>query len=247
VEILVVCSVHAVVGVGALVRGCYRRVGEGEALVLMRGGKPARVRFGGEWVLPVIHRAEVLELSVRKVVVERRGQRGLSCRDGIRVDLRATFLVKVPRVESDVLRVAREVGCARANQPEEVHALLEERFECALAHSVSTFSFDELVADRGLFIDHVGVEVGPDLLGFQLERMSLGRLEQTPLDQLDPTNELDAQGIQKLSERATPLSGDAEGREWPEDLGAAPRPRGGHEEELMREVERALVDPSRRD
>jgi uncharacterized membrane protein YqiK len=178
--------------------------------------------------------------------VERRGRQGLSCRDGIRVDVRATFLVKVPRDEAGVLRVAREVGCARANPSGEVHALLEERFASALEQSVGTFSFEELVADRSLFIEHVGVELGTELLGFRLERMSLGRLEQTPLDQLDPTNVLDAPGIQKLTERASQLALDSVGP-W-SDLGSASvRPRGSGEEDVMREVERALADSTRRD
>ncbi|HEX8440196.1 SPFH domain-containing protein [Archangium sp.] len=184
----------------------YRRVGVGEALLLQVMGGPARVCFEGALVVPWLHRAEVLDLSARKVVVERRGRQGLSCRDGIRADVRATFLVKVERREADVLRVAREVGCERANRAEEVQALFEERFACVLASAASTFNFDELVADRNLYIDHVMMEVGTDLLGFRLERVSLGRLEQTPLDQLDPTNVLDAQGILTLTERATRLA-----------------------------------------
>ena len=226
-----------------VLRLCYRRVGAGEALVIERGTRPTRVSLGNALVLPVLQRAEVLDLSVRKVVVERRGKQGLSCMDGIRVDVRATFLVKVGRREEDVLRVAREVGCARANRPEELQALLEERFVCSLANAVSTFNFDELLADRGLFIDHVVMEAGSDLLGFQLERMSLGRLEQTPLDQLDPTNVMDARGIQKLTERATRLA---------LETGAAPRALPWlsdpvlQEEELVREVERALGEPARK-
>lgn len=229
-----------VVCAGAL-RLCYRRVGAGEALVIERGNAPTRVSLGGALVLPLVHRAEVLDLSVRKVVVERRGRQGVSCMDGIRVDLRATLLVKVGRVEADVLRVAREVGCARANRPEDVQALLEERFACALANAASTFNFDELLADRGFFIDHVMMEVGEDLLGFKLERMSLGRLEQTPLDQLDPTNMMDAAGIQKLTERAMRLTSEP-GRSVP-----LPEPRGQvfKEEDLVREVERALADHAR--
>jgi uncharacterized membrane protein YqiK len=244
-----VCSVVLLAG--------YRRAGPGEALVIERGAAPTRVRFGSALVLPMVQRAEVLDLSVRKVVVERRGRQGLSCRDGIRVDVRATFLVKVERTEEAVLRVAREVGCARANRPEEVRALLEERFACALANSASTFNFDELLADRGLFIDHVMVEVGDELLGFKLERMSLGRLEQTPLDQLDPTNVLDARGILKLTERATRLaletSGQMRQQQWmgPREKGQMPWEaplRGGdlREAELAREVERALAERTRK-
>ncbi|HYO55087.1 SPFH domain-containing protein [Archangium sp.] len=233
----------------------YRRVGPGEALIIEKGAEPTRVRFGSALVLPMLQRAEVLDLSVRKVVVERRGRQGLSCRDGIRVDVRATFLVKVARVEEVVLRVAREVGCARANRPEEVQALLEERFACALANAASTFNFDALLADRGLFIDHVMMEVGNELLGFKLERMSLGRLEQTPLDQLDPTNVLDAQGILKLTERATRLaletSGQMRQQQWMEQRETgrnqweAPR-RSGDPRELEREVERALAERARK-
>jgi uncharacterized membrane protein YqiK len=200
-----------------------------------------------------------LDLSARKVVVERRGRQGLSCRDGIRADVRATFLVKVERREEDVLRVAREVGCGRANRGEEVQSLFEERFACVLSNAASTFNFDELVADRNLFIDHVMMEVGTDLMGFRLERMSLGRLDQTPLDQLDPTNVLDAQGILTLTERATRLAletneqmrhqqlvelhqrREARLEQVAEQLEALPGP----EEELEREVVRALSERTR--
>lgn len=190
---------------------CYRRVGPQEALLLERGTAPTRVCLGNAWVLPLLWRAEVMDLSVRKIVVERRGRQGLSCRDGIRVDVRATFLVKVERAEKDILRVAQNMGCERANRSEEVQALLEETFACALVESASTFNFDELMADRSFFIEHVMMEVGSELLGFKLERMSLGRLDQTPLDQLDPTNIRDAQGIQTLTERATRLAIDTAG------------------------------------
>jgi len=130
------------------------------------------------------------------VVVERRGRQGLSCRDGIRVDVRATFLLKGER----------EVGSGRASREEEVQGLFEERFAGVLESAASTFTFEELAADRGLFIEHVMMEVGNELSGFKLERVSLGKLEQTPLDQLDATNEQDARGILTRTERATGLA-----------------------------------------
>lgn len=188
-------------GVGVLVSR-LTAVGPDEALILTREGQPPRVVFGPARVLRGPGRAEVLDLSVRKVGVDLRGRRGLSCQDGIRVDVRATFQVKVERKPEAVLRVVREVGCERANRPEAVQALLEERLAGALASSAGTFGFDDLLADRSLFTDHVGIEAGGELLGFKLERVSLGRLERTPLDQLDPTDVRDAQGILKLTERS---------------------------------------------
>jgi uncharacterized membrane protein YqiK len=90
-------------------------------------------------------------------------------------------------------------------------------------------------------------------LGFKLERMSLGRLEQTPLDQLDPTNVVDAQGILKLTERTTRLALETSGqlrqqqrleqREPGQAPWESPRKEGAlGEAELEQEVERALAE-----
>jgi uncharacterized membrane protein YqiK len=193
----------------------YRRVGPEAALVVegKDGGK--RVCLGGGLVWPG-EKAEVLSLSARKVVVERRGRQGLSCRDGVRVDVRVTFLVKVEREPEAVRRVVGEVGCARANREEEVQGLFEQGFAGVLASAASTFTFEELVGDRGLFVEHVMMEAGNELLGFKLERVSLGKLEQTPLDRLDATDELDARGILTLTERAMslPMAEDERERHW---------------------------------
>ncbi|WP_309892285.1 hypothetical protein [Archangium sp.] len=180
-----------------------------------------------------------------KVVVERRGRQGLSCRDGIRVDVRATFLLKEER----------EVGSGRASREAEVQGLFEERFAGVLESAASTFTFEELAADRGLFIEHVMMEVGNELSGFKLERVSLGKLEQTPLDQLDATNEQDARGILTRTERSTGLAVEKteqeryrlwmEEREREEARGAVEDPRRG-ESELEWEVDRALAERSRR-
>ena len=220
-HLLLLCALGLAVGVcGALLWRGLRRAGVDEALVVWRGGVPARVLLGRAWTWALRTRVEVVDLAVRKVVVERRGRQGLSCRDGIRVDVRATFLVKVERRQADVLRVARETGDAPS-----LEALLEERLAGALEASVGTFTGDELWADRGLFIDHVGVELGDELFGFRLERLSLGRLEQTPLDQLDPTNEQDARGIERLNARATRPSEETAGASEP-PLPGEPERRG---------------------
>jgi uncharacterized membrane protein YqiK len=229
IAVLVAMSV-----VGAVVWR-YRRVGRQEARV---GEERGGLERPGET-------AEVLDLSARKVVVERRGRQGLSCRDGIRVDVRATFLLKGER----------EVGSGGASREEEVQGLFEERFAGVLESAASTFTFEELAADRGLFIEHVMMEVGNELSGFKLERVSLGKLEQTPLDQLDATNEQDARGILTRTERSTGLAVEKteqeryrlwmEEREREEARGEVEDPRRG-EAELEWEVDRALAERARR-
>jgi uncharacterized membrane protein YqiK len=53
------------------------------------------VTFTGGFVLPIIHRAEVMDISVKTIEIERRGNEGLICRDNIRADIKVTFFVKV--------------------------------------------------------------------------------------------------------------------------------------------------------
>lgn len=88
----------------------------------------------GAVVLPIVHRAEVLDLSVRTLVIDRRGKDGVTCADGLRADMKVTFLVRVNDTTENILRVARTIGCARAADP----GTLEELFGAKFAEAIKT-------------------------------------------------------------------------------------------------------------
>lgn len=191
-----------VLGTVAVIATSYRRFAQGQALIVSGLRGEPRVALGGAMVYPLLQRAEVLDLSVRKLVIERAGARGLVCHDNIRADVRAAFFLRVGGAAEDVLAVARSVGCERAARQETLEELFAAKFADALASVARQLDFEQLLSERELFRDKVIEVIGRDLGGFVLDGLALEQLEQTPLEALDPRNILDAQGIRKLLEIA---------------------------------------------
>lgn len=86
------------------------------------------VTFTGQVVLPVLHKAEVMDISVKAIEITRTGKDGLICRDNIRADIRITFFVKVNKTVEDVIKVAQAVGTARASDRDTLQGLFHAKF-----------------------------------------------------------------------------------------------------------------------
>src|SRR5687767_7975146 len=86
--------VNLLVTVGCLV-AFYRRVAPHQALVVS-GPQGQRVLIGrGALVLPVLHKAEVVDLSTHTLTLELTGAQSLFCKNNLRADIRARFLLRV--------------------------------------------------------------------------------------------------------------------------------------------------------
>ncbi len=92
----------------------FRKVEQGKALIVSQTRK-VDVTFTGQIVLPVLHKAEVMDISVKTIEITRTGREGLICRDNIRADIRISFFVRVNKTVEDVIKVAQAVGTARAS------------------------------------------------------------------------------------------------------------------------------------
>lgn len=177
----------------------YRKVDQGRALIVSRTRR-VDVSFTGQVVLPVLHRAEVMDISVKTIEISRSGRDGLICRDNIRADIRISFFVKVNKTVEDVIRVAQSVGTERASHQDTLQTLFHAKFSEALKTVGKQMDFTDLYTKREELRYHIIELIGVDLNGYHLEDAAIDYLEQTPLAQLDPANVLDAQGIRKITE-----------------------------------------------
>jgi hypothetical protein len=182
----------------AIVKRCWHPVAQGQALIVSRMQGEPRVSFTGALVLPIVQRAERIDLSVRRLEIDRRGKEGVICRDNIRADVTVTCFVRVNGVADDIVRVARAIGCARATDPATVHELFTAKFAEAIKTVAKRLDFEELCTRRETFKDDIIAVIGRDLNGYVLDDVAIDHLEQTPLEVLDPNNVLDAQGIKKI-------------------------------------------------
>ncbi|MFE3638823.1 SPFH domain-containing protein [Streptomyces sp. NPDC059168] len=177
----------------------FRKVEQGKALIVSKMRK-VDVTFTGQVVLPVLHKAEVMDISVKTIEITRAGKEGLICRDNIRADIRISFFVKVNKTVEDVIKVAQAVGTQRASDQGTLQELFHAKFSEALKTVGKQMDFTDLYTQREELRYKIIELIGVDLSGYHLEDAAIDYLEQTPLTQLDPANVLDAQGIRKITE-----------------------------------------------
>jgi uncharacterized membrane protein YqiK len=178
----------------------YRMVEQGKALIVNSMRSEPEVTFTGKIVIPLLQKAEMMDISVKTIEIDRRGKEGLICKDNIRADIKVTFFVRVNKTREDVVKVAQAIGCVRASDPRTLEELFNAKFSEALKTVGKQLDFVDLYTKRDEFRDQIIQVIGRDLNGYVLEDAAIDFLEQTPLSSLDPNNILDAQGIRKITE-----------------------------------------------
>ncbi|MBN2898302.1 MAG: flotillin family protein [Clostridia bacterium] len=188
-----------IMGALALFARFYKKVEQSK--VIIRNGVGGQiVSFGGMFVIPILHRFEIMDISVKRVEIAREGKDGLICQDNLRADIRVAFFVRVNQTQEDVLKVAQSLGCQKASDPETLMAFFDAKFSEALKTVGKKFDFVELYTDRESFKHEILQIIGTDLNGYVLDDAAIDYLEQTDINVLNADNILDAEGIKKITE-----------------------------------------------
>lgn len=178
----------------------YKKIPQGEALVRTGFGGTAVAFDKGLYVIPVLHKVEIMDIAIKKIEIERTGLSGLICKDNIRADIKVAFFVKVNKSVEDIINVAQTIGCNRASEIETLRSLFDAKFSEALKTVGKKFEFVELYEARREFRDEIINIIGTDLNGYILDDCAIDDLEQTSLSIMKPDNILDAEGIKKITE-----------------------------------------------
>ena len=144
----------------------YRRVPASRVLVRQGPQGITVVARQACMVYPIIHHAEELDVSTRAVSIDRRAGKGLVCSDADRLELKATFFVRVGSSTEQVLEAAREVGAATINDEGRLRAYLEPKLQSALEAVVRTVRATEVEQDREKLRDvlQAAIELGSGLV-----------------------------------------------------------------------------------
>lgn len=198
-SVLVAAVLFIAIGIVAFYIMCLRIVKQGTAIV-RNGIGGTRVSFDKLMCIPVVHRVEWMDISVKRIEIKRRAQDGLICKDNIRADIEVAFFVRVNMKPEEVQKVAQFLGCERASQQPALMALFEPKFSEALKTVGKHFDFTELYTERDKFREEILRVIGKDLNGYVLDDASIDYLEQTSIELLNENNVLDAEGIKKITE-----------------------------------------------
>lgn len=184
----------------AIVAMFYKKVPQGKALV-RTGRKGTKVATdSGLYVIPVFHKVEIMDISVKKIQIERLEKDGLVCKDNLRADIKVAFFIRVNDDVKSIEKVAQTLGCERASHLSTLKELFEAKFSEALKTAGKKFEFADLYEARREFRTEIMDIIATDLNGYTLEDCAIDYLEQTSVDYLNPDNILDAEGIKKITE-----------------------------------------------
>lgn len=189
--------VVVLLGLFAMVSKWYKKASQGQAIV-RTGVGGTRISFNGILIIPVLHRMELMDISLKAIQIERSGSAGLVCRDNMRADIKVAFFIRVNKTTEDVIQVAQSVGCERSSDLQALNDLFDAKFSEALKTIGKKFDFVDLYNKRDDFREEIVNIIGTDLNGFILDDAAIDYLEQTPLSQMDESNILDAEGIKKI-------------------------------------------------
>ena len=79
----------------AIIAMFYKKVHQGQALIRTGFGGTKVATDKGLYVVPVFHRVEIMDVSVKKIQIERQAHEGLICKDNMRADIKVAFFVRV--------------------------------------------------------------------------------------------------------------------------------------------------------
>ena len=157
---------------------------------------------GGAFVLPIIHNITQVGMRTLSITIKRSGDKSLITKDRMRAELVTEFFTKVPPDQRAVATAAQTLG-NRTLDPEHLREVVQGRFADALGEVAAKMTLDEIQENRGQFVKEVAKIADASIghTGLALETVSIISLDQTPIEQFNPANTFDSQGLTQLTEQ----------------------------------------------
>ena len=113
-------------------------VGPDRAIVKSGLGGLDVTTAGGKFIVPLFHRFEFMDLTLKSLENSREGSEGLICKDNIRADIKVAFFIRVDNTQEEMKEVAQSIGAKRCSELETLRELFDAKFSEALRPSASS-------------------------------------------------------------------------------------------------------------
>jgi uncharacterized membrane protein YqiK len=198
---MILVSIFVILGFGFALSRWYRRSTKEVAFVRTGRGGSKVVKDGGAFVLPILHELTPVNMRTVPINVSRIQGESLITKDKFRVDVGATFYVKVRDDNEGISAAAQTLG-SRTMDTNGLKTVIEDKLVDALRSTAASMDMFQLHEERVNFVQQVQSAAGEDLgkNGLLLESVALTGLDQTDPKYLNPNNAFDAEGLKALAE-----------------------------------------------
>ncbi len=180
----------------------YRRSSKEVAFVRTGLGGERVVITGGALVLPIVHNVTLVGMNTLRLEVRRDGDKALITKNRMRIDVVAEFTVRV-RSDTQAVSLAAQTLGRRSMSADEVREVVQGRFVDALASIAARMTMDGIQENRDVYMKDVRAIIEESVArnGLEIEAVSLTGLDQTSIEQFNPSNAFDAEGLTRLTEQ----------------------------------------------
>ena len=201
-------------GLAAFIGSVIRyRIPKADIALVRTGGAREKIRItGGLWVNTIIHEIKEISLNTMRIEVVRETSDSLITNDFNRADVEVVFYLKVDPEEEDILKAAQALG-DKSMTPETIRELIEPMLDGAIRSVAAESEIQDLLQKRLEFADKVQTACGENLKldnGLTLDTVSIIRVDQTPIEMLNPDSRFDAVGIREITESTAEQERDKE-------------------------------------
>jgi uncharacterized membrane protein YqiK len=207
---LVLETVGVIVLLATAYLAAYRKfyvIAEANQAIIRTGGlgkaTDPDVAIGqGIWVIPMIHKMQILRFEQHVLTVSRRETQALLCADCLLADVSITFKVTVPQTKDDVLRYLAAAGTKPLNEKSTIEILVNDSLETALRDAATSKTYQELFDGREEVGKAIEDSLSNDLpkTGLQMTSAKLTDVQATDQSHYDPNNPQHAVGLTKIVE-----------------------------------------------
>ncbi|SEC88902.1 SPFH domain / Band 7 family protein [Tenacibaculum sp. MAR_2009_124] len=161
----------------------YKKPTQGQALIRTGLGNTVIVFDKGIYVIPFLHKLDVLDTTIKRIELKLIDKSNLLCKDGKRIDIVATFLLKVNCSKESIEHTLHSIGSEKASNIENVQEIFSPIFLESIHNIAKKFNFETLRDSISEFKNEIVQHIGRDLYGFSLEQCSINYMEKINLTQ----------------------------------------------------------------
>ena len=161
----------------------YKKPTQGQTLIRTGFGGTAVAFSKGIYLIPVLHKLEILDTTIKRIELKLTGKNGLICKDGELIDVIATFHLRANYNEESIKNIVQTLGCEKASNIEDLQEIFSPIFLESLNNVAKKFNFEVLRNSIPEFRDSVVANIGRDLYGFSLEDCSINYMEKLSVTQ----------------------------------------------------------------
>ena len=175
----------------------YRKVEQGTAIV-RNGMGGTKVSFDGMLLFPILHRGELMDISVKRIEIDRQRRRWLDLQRQYSCRHQSRILCPCQQGRSQCCQRSPNSSVVSAPRAKLLWSICSNpNFPKRLKTVGKQFDFVDLYNSREEFRDEILKIIGTDLNGYVLDDAAIDYLEQTDLEKLNPNNVLDCRRYQK--------------------------------------------------